>query len=262
MIVRAQFDSLCVMFRMSNHLSQTDLTVLFLGHLSVGLRVSSPHGLLIRHLRRYVMYCNACFHVHRKESDLTRIFCAHCGANHLSRVNATLSDDGQLHLHLKKGYTLSARGTKYSMPAPGSQPRFQGEVLLRQDQLMSGIWQQRALRVKKEVASAFGEEVATEMGVHVNKVRDTSATAWKISSLVVVVCCHCDGWTCFLLLLFCFVNDFGVIFLSLFALLLVHANVMLTWLHTGLQDRFRFGQEEQSERAERTRTSRQIAHQQ
>lgn len=135
----------------------------------MGLRVISPTGQCIRAVRRYVMYCNACFRIHRKESDLTRMFCAYCGANHLSRVNCTVLENGEVQLHLKKNYLLSQKGTKYSLPAPGLQPRFQGELLLREDQLLSGIWKQRALRVKKEVASAFGEEVAGELGVHVNK---------------------------------------------------------------------------------------------
>lgn len=135
----------------------------------LGLRVVSPNGQSIRAVRRYVMYCNACYRIHRKESDLTRLFCAYCGANHLSRVNCTVLDSGEVKLHLKRNYALSQKGTKYSLPAPGMQPRFKGELLLREDQLLSGIWRQRALRVKKEVASAFGEEVASELGVHVNK---------------------------------------------------------------------------------------------
>jgi rRNA maturation endonuclease Nob1 len=135
----------------------------------MGLRVISPTGQCIRAVRRYVMYCNACYRIHRKESDLTRMFCAFCGANHLSRVNCTMLENGEVQLHLKRNYTLSQKGTKYSLPAPGAQPRFQGELLLREDQLLGGIWKQRTLRVKKEVASAFGEEVAGELGVHVNK---------------------------------------------------------------------------------------------
>lgn len=135
----------------------------------LGLRVISPTGQCIKAVRRYVMYCNACYRIHRKESDLTRLFCAYCGANHLSRVACTMLENGEVQLHLKRNYTLSQKGTKYPLPAPGNQPRFQGELLMREDQLMTGIWKQRALRVKKEVASAFGEEVASDLGVHVNK---------------------------------------------------------------------------------------------
>jgi len=138
--------------------------------LQLGLVVISVDGLRIRRLRTAVLRCNACYHVHSGSAkELTRIFCAKCGGNTLSRVNATLAADGTIELHLKKGYTLSTKGTQYSMPAPGKQPRFQGELLTREDQLLSGIWKQKSLRVKKEVKSVFGEDVTNEVGLHLNK---------------------------------------------------------------------------------------------
>lgn len=32
-----------------------------------------------------------------------------------------------------------------------------------------GIWRQKAIKIKKDVRSAFGDEIASELGLHVNK---------------------------------------------------------------------------------------------
>ena len=38
-------------------------------------------------------------------------------------------------------------GTKYSIPKPGSRGRYEGELLLREDQLLTGIWRQKSVKV-------------------------------------------------------------------------------------------------------------------
>jgi len=88
----------------------------------------------------------------------------------MSRVACSVdASTGQLRLHLKKGYTVSKRGKVYSMPAPGKQGRFEGELLTREDQLMSGIWRQKLVKMQKDVRSAFGQDVTADVGLHINK---------------------------------------------------------------------------------------------
>ena len=72
---------------------------------------------------------------------------------------------GELKLHFKKNYHPNIRGTKYSLPQPGQQGRFEGEILLREDQLLTGIWKQKKAIANREVRSAFGEDVLNDVGL-------------------------------------------------------------------------------------------------
>jgi rRNA maturation endonuclease Nob1 len=135
--------------------------------MQVGLRVMSVDGMLIRSVKVWILRCNACFQVHY---DMDRLFCIKCGANHLSRVAASVEEKtGELRLHLKKDYTYDLKGTKYSMPAPGKQGKYNGELLLREDQLLGGAWRQKAVKIAKNVHSAFGEDITSDVGIHINK---------------------------------------------------------------------------------------------
>jgi RNA-binding protein NOB1 len=135
--------------------------------MQMNLRVVSVDGMQIRSIRQWVMRCMACYTLH---TDMNRIFCSRCGVDHMSRVACSIdAGTGQLRLHLKKGYTVSKKGKVYSMPAPGKQGRFQGELLTREDQLLSGIWRQKVVKMQKDVRSAFGQDVTADVGLHINK---------------------------------------------------------------------------------------------
>ena len=109
----------------------------------------------------------ACYTVHY---DMDRLFCSSCGANHLSRVSASIdSKTGKLKLHLKEGYRVNTAGKKYSLPAPGKQKRYEGELLLREDQLLTGIWRQKSIQIRKDVRSHFGEDITSDVGLQLNK---------------------------------------------------------------------------------------------
>jgi rRNA maturation endonuclease Nob1 len=135
--------------------------------LQLGLFILSAQGLVVTQIRRWVLRCMACYTL--QGTDLTRLFCKRCGAAHMSRVACSLQRNGSLQLHLRKGYQVDTAGMKYSLPAPGKQDRFEGEVLLREDQLLLGIWRQKAVRVRRDVQSAFGEDVTDAIGMHLNK---------------------------------------------------------------------------------------------
>ena len=135
--------------------------------LQMGIQVSSVDGMLVGGVRRWVLRCSGCFTL---TSDLEKKFCPRCGASVLQRIAASVdARTGELKLHMRAGYKPRIRGTKYSIPAPGQQGRFEGEILLREDQLLSGIWRQKAVKGKKDISSAFGDDLASDVGVHVFK---------------------------------------------------------------------------------------------
>jgi RNA-binding protein NOB1 len=136
--------------------------------LQLTLPIISADGMLVKSIKKWILRCNACYTIHTKE--LTRLFCSRCGSNHLSRISCSINEiDGKLKLHLKKNYQTDTTGMKYSLPAPGKQDRFNGELLLREDQLLSGIWKQKVIKINKDIKSAFGEDVTNDVGLHLNK---------------------------------------------------------------------------------------------
>eukprot|EP01039_Chlorochromonas_danica_P002877 gene2877-3141_t len=135
--------------------------------LRIGVHVVSAHGMIVRTVKKWVLRCMACYTI--QGEDLTRLFCSRCGAAHLSRVAVTLDAQGGMKLHLRKDYKVDTMGMRYSLPAPGKQDRFEGELLLREDQLLSGIWRQKVVKINKDVKSAFGEDVTSDVGIQLNK---------------------------------------------------------------------------------------------
>ena len=134
--------------------------------LQMDLRIMSVDGLMIKTAKQWVLRCIGCTTIHY---DLDRLFCRKCGGHSLSRVSASVDSGGKLKLHLKKNYTVDLKGSKYSLPAPGKQGRYQGELLLREDQLLQGIWKQKCVKIRKDIKSAFGEDVTSDVGIHINK---------------------------------------------------------------------------------------------
>lgn len=135
--------------------------------LRMKMNIMSIDGMLIKSLRQWVLRCGACFQIHYK-MDL--LFCSKCGSNFMQRVASSFDEKtGNLRLHLKKNYVPVTRGTKHSLPLPGKQGRYDGELLLREDQLFFGIWRQKIMKIKKDVKCVFGDDIASGLGVHTNK---------------------------------------------------------------------------------------------
>jgi len=138
--------------------------------LGVGLRLLSVDGLMVRKVANWVQRCNACFLVQPPAND--KLFCGRCGSSHLSRVASAVDPKtGEQKLFLKQDYKHRLQGTKYSLPKPGGQRkgRFGGEVVLREDQMLMGIWAQKVAPKAKEKTSMFGAEVNEKTGVSVAK---------------------------------------------------------------------------------------------
>lgn len=84
--------------------------------LQMGLHVLAVNGMLIREARSYILRCHGCF---KTTSDMSRVFCSHCGNKTLKKVSVTVSDDGTLHMHFSRNpKVLNPRGLRYSLPAP------------------------------------------------------------------------------------------------------------------------------------------------
>uniref|UniRef100_A0A8D0FJA1 RNA-binding protein NOB1 n=1 Tax=Strix occidentalis caurina TaxID=311401 RepID=A0A8D0FJA1_STROC len=84
--------------------------------LQLGLPVLAVNGMLIRQARSYILRCHGCF---RTTSDMTKVFCPHCGNKTLKKVAVSVSDDGSLHMHFSRNpKVLNPRGLRYPLPAP------------------------------------------------------------------------------------------------------------------------------------------------
>lgn len=98
--------------------------------LQMGMKLVTPDGMRIEHLRRWVLRCHACEEITR---NLSRMFCPKCGNQTLQKVEHTVTRDGVEQFGVRKKFVL--RGSKYTLPAPkgGRQAK---KVILREDQLM------------------------------------------------------------------------------------------------------------------------------
>ena len=92
--------------------------------LQMGLSLLSVDGIQIRRVKSWVYRCGACFKIHTDaefQRGMKRQFCSHCGSDMMQRISASLDGKtGRLKLHLSKKYKHNLRGTKFSLPKPGS----------------------------------------------------------------------------------------------------------------------------------------------
>ncbi|OQR92134.1 RNA-binding protein NOB1 [Achlya hypogyna] len=133
--------------------------------LQMGLHLLSTDGMVIKRVKQWVLKCVACF---KTTTELDRQFCPVCGNATLERVACSLDKETeQLTLYTRANRPTKLRGTKFSLPMPKGGR--QGDLLLREDQLMHGIWGQRQKASSKVMKSAFGEHVAHDLGVKVEK---------------------------------------------------------------------------------------------
>lgn len=129
----------------------------------MGLHLISAEGMVVRQVKQWTRRCDCC---HRLIHDQERMFCPSCGNAYISRVSMAVdSETGAVKIFLSKYYRPRLKGTRYSLPKPGRSGRFEGELLLREDQLMMGIWRQKARRAEKEVDSMFGKDITEGVGL-------------------------------------------------------------------------------------------------
>lgn len=149
--------------------------------LQMNLELVSVDGMKVRKLKSWVTRCGACFKVYTSTENngplgTKRLFCEHCGSDMMQRIAASVDKKtGRLRLHLSKKHKNNLRGTKYSLPKPGTGNRFQGDLLLREDQLLMGAWNQKVKmrsggKARAASQSIFGKDIASNVGCHANAV--------------------------------------------------------------------------------------------
>ncbi len=113
--------------------------------LQVGLPLLSLDGMAVRRVKQWILRCAACF---KTTTEMGRHFCPVCGNATLDRVSCSVNaKTGATYLHLRKNHKVNLRGSKFSIPAPNpAKGRFEGDLLLREDQLLTGIWAQKVRR--------------------------------------------------------------------------------------------------------------------
>ncbi|TDH70408.1 hypothetical protein CCR75_000378 [Bremia lactucae] len=132
--------------------------------LQIGLRLLSLEGMLIKRVKQWILRCVACF---TTSTEMDRLFCPKCGNSTLERVSYSLDRDGHMTFYTRASRPTKLLGTKFSLPKPKGGRH--GDLLLREDQLLVGIWGQRQRQHKKVMQSAFGENVAHDLGVKAEK---------------------------------------------------------------------------------------------
>ncbi|XP_014032209.1 RNA-binding protein NOB1 [Salmo salar] len=84
--------------------------------IQIGLHVLSVNGMLIKQARNYMLRCHACF---KTTTNMTKVFCQHCGNKTLKKVAVTVSEDGSIQMHFSKNpKVLNPKGKRYSLPLP------------------------------------------------------------------------------------------------------------------------------------------------
>ncbi|GAX10279.1 RNA-binding protein NOB1 [Fistulifera solaris] len=145
--------------------------------LQMNLELLSVDGVKVRKLKSWVTRCGACYKIYTNADNAgplgsKRLFCERCGSDFMQRIAASVDGKtGRLRLHLSKKYKHNLRGTKFSLPKPGTGNRFHGDLLLREDQLMIGAWNQKVKissggKAKNAAQSMFGRDIATNVGCH------------------------------------------------------------------------------------------------
>ncbi|CAM9365732.1 unnamed protein product [Ectocarpus sp. 6 AP-2014] len=139
--------------------------------LQVGLPLLSLDGMAVHRVKQWILRCAACF---KTCTEMGRLFCPVCGNATLDRVSCSVNaNSGATRVHLRKNHKVNLRGSKFSIPAANpAKGRFEGDLLLREDQLLSGIWAQKARRKEKDVSSMFGEDITGNVGLTVSKSAD------------------------------------------------------------------------------------------
>ncbi|XP_022084009.1 RNA-binding protein NOB1-like [Acanthaster planci] len=83
--------------------------------IQMGIPVLSVEGMLIKKAKSFVLRCRSCFKI---TTNMTKVFCPHCGNKTLDKVTVTTDEDGTQHIHLSHRKVIHKRGLKYPLPLP------------------------------------------------------------------------------------------------------------------------------------------------
>lgn len=95
---------------------------------------------------------------------MERLFCARCGSAGVSKLAVSLSRQGKLRRHFSTRRKVKLTGERYSLPKPRGGRTL--DLLLREDQLLTGGWKQKANR-KVLNHSFMGQHVLGSLGMRI-----------------------------------------------------------------------------------------------
>ena len=130
--------------------------------LQLGLQLATAGGKALSCVKSWVLKCDACFTI-LNDGRLDRLFCPRCGNAALARLGVTAGADGAPRYHYRARRVVPTRGTVFSLPAPRGGRA--GDILMREDQMLTGIWLQRARAAHRAAdAPMFAAADATGAG--------------------------------------------------------------------------------------------------
>jgi len=151
--------------------------------LQMNLELLSVDGIKVRKLKSWVTRCGACYTIHTDAESTTgpnntkRMFCSRCGSDMMQRIAASVDGkSGRLRLHLSKKHKNNLRGSKFALPKAGTNNKYQGDLLLREDQLLYGAWNQKVKNRSggntsgKTTSCMFGSDLASNVGCQTNSI--------------------------------------------------------------------------------------------
>ena len=99
--------------------------------LQMGLKLLSPLGIEIKHLKLWAKRCKSCMEVCE---DVEKEFCPHCGNHSLYRVSYAVDLDGKTTYYEPKKKKNALQGTVFPIPNPKG-GKNSNDLILREDQL-------------------------------------------------------------------------------------------------------------------------------
>lgn len=131
--------------------------------LQMRLKAVGPEGYRIRQLKNWLLRCHACYWT---TQQMERRFCDRCGGPTLIRTSYRVTNDGQVHLFLKKNFQYNNRGTMAPMPLPRGKGRGSNAeppvLLLREDQKEYEREMKKYERQQRKEARSVGDPDAID----------------------------------------------------------------------------------------------------
>ncbi|KAJ1977049.1 20S-pre-rRNA D-site endonuclease nob1 [Dimargaris verticillata] len=98
--------------------------------LQSGMNLAAADGRQITSVKTWVQRCHACYAIIKRQN---KRFCPECGNSTLTRVAASIDEQGNTRVHLKSGFQFNTRGTIFPIPRPKGGKKHT-EMVFRQDQ--------------------------------------------------------------------------------------------------------------------------------
>jgi RNA-binding protein NOB1 len=117
------------------------------------LNVVSIDGLVIKQIKRWTLRCFACYKIC---SDITKLFCPHCGYHSLRKISYTIDEEGNISYNVPN-YNPSLKGTKYTLPPPKSGRDKSNDVILTEQQLPKPPRKKKEKNILDDPTLTFGD---------------------------------------------------------------------------------------------------------